>query len=100
MLNLLVAKEEAVLLLHTLQMREETDADTRRSHCGSCDYFSSDFKVHDFLPAANASNCWQYVWHLSQTLLPAEIVRNSIAAYDMRKIIRICRPTDHQALCG
>jgi hypothetical protein len=99
-LNLLVAKKVAVLLLHTLQMREETDADTQRPHCGSSDYFSSDFKVHDFLPAVNTSNCWQYVWYLSQVLLPKYITRNSIVAYGTWKIIEICRLRDHPVLCG
>ena len=78
--NLLVAKKAAVLLLHELQMREETDADTAWPHCGSSDYFSSDFKVREFPPAVNACNCWQYVWYLSQVLLPFNIIRNSIVA--------------------
>jgi hypothetical protein len=94
-LNLLVAKKVAVVLLHTLQMREETDADTQRPHCGFSDYFSSDFKVHDFLLAVNTSNCWQYIWHLSKVLLPVYIVRNRIVAYDTRKIIKICWPRYH-----
>jgi len=99
-LNLLVAKKVAVLLLHALQMREETDADTQRAHCGSSDYFSSDFKVHDFLPAVNTNNFWQYVWYFSQVLLPVYIIRNSIVVYGTRKIIKICRPRDHLVLCG
>jgi hypothetical protein len=80
-------------------MREETDADTQRPHCVSSDYFSSDFKVHDFLPAVNTSYCWQYVWYLSKVLLPIYIIRN-IVAYDTRKLIKICRPTDHPVLSG
>jgi len=64
-MNLVVVKKAVVLLLHTLQMREETDADTPWPHCGSSDYFSSDFKVHEFPPAVNACVCWQYMWYLS-----------------------------------
>jgi len=54
-LSLPVARK-AVLLLYTLEMKDETDAHTKLPLCESRDYFSCDCKVHDFLAAIASSN--------------------------------------------